>query len=332
MFESLKNKNVLITGAGGFIGSHLTEELIPLCAKTTALLHYSSRSNWDNLDLLPSDQLESLEVVQGDVTDSGFVNRIAQGKDVIFHLAALIAIPYSYHAPQSYFQTNVLGTVNVLEACRNQNVGRLVAVSTSECYGTALYTPMDEKHPLQAQSPYAASKIGADKAVESYCRSFDIPAVTVRPFNTFGPRQSMRAVIPTIISQALSDAPEIKLGATSPVRDFTFVKDTVFGMIAGACAENGCGETVNLGTGQGISIGDLAETVKFIIGTDKPVIADDQRLRPSASEVMELISNNQKARQVLQWQPQYSLEDGLKESIDYVNLKLDQSTSGRYTI
>lgn len=332
MFKSLKHKHVLVTGAGGFIGSHLVEQLIPLCGKVTALLHYDSRPDWGNLEHTPKDLIDSVEVLQGDVTDAGFVYRLIKEKDVVFHLAALIAIPYSYHAPQSYFQTNILGTVNILEACREHGVSRLVTVSTSECYGTALYTPMNENHPLQAQSPYSASKIGADKAVESFCRTFDLPAVIIRPFNTYGPRQSARAVIPTIISQALSPQPEMKLGSVTPVRDFTYIKDTALGMIAGACADGVNGETINLGTGEGITIGKLADKIQAIIGTNKPVVTEDDRIRPSASEVMELKSNNQKAKQMLDWQPQFSLDDGLKETIEFYKTSSANFKSGRYTI
>ncbi len=332
MYEFLKNKTVVVTGAGGFIGSHVVEELIPLCGKVTALIHYDSRSDWGNLESLPKEKLDSIEVTGGDVTDSGFVLRLLKGKDVVFHLAALIAIPYSYHAPQSYFQTNVIGTINILEACREHALERLVAVSTSECYGTAQYTPIDEAHPLQAQSPYAASKIGADKAVESYCKSFGLPAVTIRPFNTYGPRQSARAVIPTIITQALSDEADIKLGALSPVRDFTYVKDTAYGMIAGACAEKVIGETINLGVGEGISIGDLADEIQSITGTTKPVAADNERVRPSASEVMTLVSCNNKAKELMQWQPKYSLREGLQETLEFVKESIANYKTGRYTI
>lgn len=328
--DVLKNKNILVTGAGGFIGSHLVEILIPLCKKVTALLHYDSRSNWGNLDYLPDELLKEADVHSGDVTDGYCIRNLVKGNDIVLHLAALISIPYSYRAPESFFITNVLGTINILEACLVENVEKLVITSTSETYGTAKIVPMNEEHPLQAQSPYAASKIGADKAAESYYNTFNLPAVTLRPFNTYGPRQSARAIIPTIISQALSDAAEIRLGSLTPIRDLTFVRDTVHGFILAALASGAAGEVFNLGTGNGVSIGELVDIIQNLAGTNKPVITDQERIRPEHSEVMHLLSDNTKAMRTLGWKPRYSLEEGLAETIDFVKKNPSFYKTGRY--
>jgi NAD dependent epimerase/dehydratase len=324
-------KKVLVTGAGGFIGSHLCERLVEAGAEVHALIRYTSRSDWGNLELLPDDRRGALRVVAGNVEDGDFVARQVKGKDVVFHLAALIAIPYSYHAPRSYVRTNVEGTLNVLEAARTHGVERVVHTSTSEVYGTAQYAPIDEKHPLQGQSPYSASKIGADKLVESYHLAFDLPVATIRPFNTYGPRQSARAVIPTIVTQALT-APEIRLGALDPVRDLTFVKDTVDGFLAMASSPGAIGQAVNVGSGQGITIGDLARVILELLGVQKPVVLDSERMRPPGSEVFKLICDAGKARALLGWQPRYELREGLREVIDFVSSHLALYRPGHYAI
>ena len=324
-------KKVLITGAGGFIGSHLCQALLELGANVTAMIHYSSRSDWGNLELLPPHHKAALQVVAGNIEDSGFVARQFKGQEVVFHLAALIAIPYSYLAPLSYVRTNVEGTLNVLEAARHFEVERIIHTSTSEVYGTAIYTPIDEAHPLQGQSPYAASKIGADKVAESYYLSFNLPVATIRPFNTYGPRQSARAVIPTIISQALAQT-EIRLGSLDPVRDLSYVKDTVRAFIKMAEAESAIGEVINVGFGKGITISDLATTILTLMGCEKPIVLDHQRLRPVKSEVLTLICNNRKAIEKIGWQPQYSLRNGLVETIEFVSSHQHLYKPTRYTV
>ena len=330
--ETLKNKNVLVTGAGGFIGSHLVGTLVPLCKKVTALVHYDSRANWSNLEFLPEEILKNTDVIPGDVTDGYCMRNLVKGNDIVLHLAALISIPYSYRAPESFFVTNTLGTIKILESCLQENVEKLVITSTSETYGTAQTVPMDENHPLQAQSPYAASKIGADKAAESYCNAFNLPVVTLRPFNTYGPRQSARAVIPTIITQALSDSSEIRLGSLSPIRDLTFVQDTVRGFIMAAIAGGVDGEVFNLGTGEGVSIGELTDIIQSLIGCNKTVITDEERIRPEHSEVMRLLSDNAKATRMLGWRPRYTLQEGLMETIDFIKRNLSFYKTGRYMV
>ncbi len=324
-------KKVLVTGAGGFIGSHLCERLVAAGAEVHALIRYTSRSDWGNLELLPEERKRELRVLAGNVEDGDFVGRHVEGKDIVFHLAALIAIPYSYHAPRSYVRTNVEGTLNVLEAARVHGVERVVHTSTSEVYGTAQYTPIDEKHPLQGQSPYSASKIGADKIAESYHRSFDLPVATIRPFNTYGPRQSARAVIPTIVTQALT-SPEVRLGALDPVRDLTFVRDTVEGFLAVASSPGAIGETINIGSGEGIPIGDLARIILDLLGVEKPIVLDSERVRPAKSEVLKLVCDNGKARSLLGWQPKYTLRDGLSEVIEFVSRHLALYKPSRYAL
>lgn len=320
-----------MTGAGGFIASHLCEALVELGADVTAVIHYSSRSDWGNLEFLSPAHKTSLRVVAGNVEDSDFVTTLVKGHEVVFHLAALIAIPYSYLAPLSYIRTNVEGTYNIMAAARRSEVERVVHTSTSETYGTALYTPIDEKHPLQAQSPYAASKIGADKIAESCYLSFGTPVATVRPFNTYGPRQSARAVIPTIISQALTQ-PEVRLGALDPVRDLLFVKDTVSGFLAVAASPRTIGEVVNLGRGEGVTIGELATTILALMHQDKPVVLDATRLRPANSEVFTLICDSTKARDLTGWMPRYTLHEGLSEVIAFVTAHLHLYKAGHYNI
>jgi len=315
-------RKVLVTGAGGFVGSHLCEVLVGQGAQVTAMIRYTGRADWGNLEHLPAERKQALRVVAGNIEDPHFVLRCVEGQDVVFHLAALITIPYSYVAPTSYVRTNVEGTVNVLEAARFHRTPRIVHTSTSETYGTAQYTPIDEKHPMQGQSPYSASKIGADKIVESYWRSFQVPVATLRPFNTYGPRQSARAVIPTIISQALTQK-QVRLGDLRPVRDLTFVRDTVEAFMAIAGCDAALGETVNAGYGKGITMGDLAQLVLSLMGRQVPLVTEAERVRPENSEVFQLLADNRKALSLLGWAPRTSLHDGLAEVIAFVEGHLD---------
>ena len=329
----LRGRRVLVTGAAGFIGSHLVEGLLALGCQVRALVHYNSRNSWGNLEELDDAQRPRLDVVLGDVQDPFSTSRAVQGCDVVFHLAALIAIPYSYRAAHSYVSTNIEGTLNVLEACRAHGVERLVHTSTSETYGTAQYTPIDELHPMQGQSPYSASKIGADKMAESYYRSFELPVVTLRPFNTFGPRQSARAIVPTIISQAL-DRSEIRLGSLTPVRDLTFVTDTAAAFIAAASCDAAIGKVVNSGSGKGITIGDLAARILSLMGLHGThhVVSDAERVRPEKSEVFELICDNSLAASLLGWRPRVSLDEGLSQVIDYVSAHRQAFKPDMYTV
>lgn len=317
-----QNEKVLVTGGAGFIGSHLTEKLIELGAQVKVLLHYNSRNNWGHLEYVAPDIINQVEIFQGDVQDPFAVQKAVDGCQVVFHLASLIAIPYSYVAPASYVDTNVKGTLNVMEACLKAGVSRVIHTSTSETYGTAIYAPIDEKHPLQGQSPYSASKIGADKIVESYYRSFDLPVSTLRPFNTFGPRQSARAVIPTIISQALA-SDVIVLGSLCPVRDLTYVKDTVQGFIKMAESERVIGEVINIGNGKGITIGDLANQIIALFDKNIEIRTEEKRIRPEKSEVMKLICDNSKAEAFMDWRPTYTLDSGLKETVEFISAHLD---------
>ena len=314
----IDEKKILVTGAAGFIGSHLVEGLLTQGVIVRAMVHYNALSSIGNLACLEADRQQRLDIVAGNIEDSDFVMRAVEGMDVVLHLAALIGIPYSYVAPRSYVRTNVEGTLNILEAARRLGTGRVVHTSTSEVYGTAQREPMDESHPLQGQSPYAASKIGADKLAESYYRSFGTPVVTLRPFNTFGPRQSARAVIPTIIAQAL-ERDEITLGSLDPQRDLTYVGDTVDGFIRAALRPGIEGETINLGTGETHSIGEVARRILGLIGTNKTLSSDPQRVRPAASEVGRLVSDNRKAYRLLGWQPCTSLDDGLRRTIAFID-------------
>lgn len=327
-----KNVPVLVTGGGGFIASHLTEELARQGARVRALVHYNSRNHWGFMEQLDPALRRRVEVVSGDITDPHCVSSIVDGRDVVFHLAALIAIPYSYQAPASYVATNVVGTLNVLEACRRHRTKKLVHTSTSEVYGTALYTPIDEKHPLQGQSPYSASKIGADQLAESYFRSFDLPVATCRPFNTYGPRQSARAVIPSIICQLLQDSPRLSLGSLEPVRDFNYVADTVAGFLAIAASPRSVGEVINIGSGRGVTIGQTVETIMKITGRRVEIKQDRRRLRPSKSEVYRLLCDNRKARKIVGWKPRFTLEEGLARTVDYVFENLSDYKAGLYNV
>ena len=315
-------KRVLVTGAGGFIGSHLAEALVEAGARVKAMIRYSGKADWGNLEYMPADRKAALEVVAGNVEDPHFTIRAAEGQEVIFHLAALITIPFSYVAPTSYVRTNVEGTLNVLEAARIHRTPRVVHTSTSETYGTAHYTPIDEKHPIHAQSPYAASKIGADKIAESYWRAFQVPVATLRPFNAYGPRQSARAVIPTVIAQALA-RDEVRLGELRPIRDLTFVRDTVAAYLAIAACDAAVGETVNAGTGKGMPIGDLARLILSLMDREMPIVSEKERMRPETSEVFELVCDNRKAAALMGWSPKVSLRDGLRKTIDFVERHLD---------
>jgi NAD dependent epimerase/dehydratase len=314
----LEKKKVLVTGADGFIGSHLTELLIRSGADVTALVQYNSFNSWGWIDKLDKDLLSSIKVVSGDVREYDGVKKIVKGQEVIFHLAALIAIPYSYHSPMAYVRTNVEGTANVLEAAREYGVEKLIHTSTSETYGTAIYAPIDESHPLHGQSPYSASKIAADKLAESYFRSYNLPVVTARPFNTYGPRQSARAVITTIIVQALSNVKELNLGDLLPTRDFTYVADTVRGLVMIAQCENIGGETINIGSGSEITIGDLASKILGLMNAEVKIRHDDERMRPSNSEVNRLLADNQKIKKLTLWEPKYSLDEGLMQTIEWM--------------
>jgi dTDP-glucose 4,6-dehydratase len=325
----LSEKKVLVTGAGGFIGSHLVEKLVEQGADVRAFVHYNALGRWGWLDT--SEERDTIEVVAGDITDRDSVHNAIKGVDVVFHLAALIGIPYSYHAPASYVQTNIVGTLNVLQSSLEEEIQCLVHTSTSETYGTAKYVPIDESHPLQGQSPYSATKIGADKLVESYCKSFDLPAVTVRPFNTYGPRQSDRAVIPTIITQALTRK-TITLGNLFPTRDLSFVVDTVTGFVAAAEHEEALGEVINLGTGKEISIGDLAKRITRILGVEVSIQSDPERLRPDSSEVDRLCADISKARGLLEWAPCLTLDEGLQETIQWMKEHMEGFRPGIYSI
>jgi NAD dependent epimerase/dehydratase len=311
----MKNKRVLVTGADGFIGSHLVERLIEEGCYVKAFVYYNSFNSWGWLEQLPKEKLSKIEIFQGDVRDSGCVRKAVQGVDIVFHLAALIAIPYSYYAPDSYVDTNVKGTLNILQSGMDLKAEKILVTSTSEVYGTAQYVPIDEKHPRQPQSPYSASKIAADCLAESFYRSFDLPVTIVRPFNTYGPRQSARAVIPTIITQLLNGSREIKLGDLSPTRDLLFVKDTVEGFLALAKSNQFVGQDVNIATNSEISVKDLAAKIISKINPEAKVIGDEQRIRPEKSEVFRLFGDNSKLKNNTGWAPAYSIDKGLDETI-----------------
>ena len=320
-------RTVLVTGAGGFIGSHLAERLLALGARTRAFVRYTSSNSWGWLDRSPVKS--EIECLVGDVRDLDSVKRAMQGVDVVFHLAAMISIPYSYHTPQAYLRTNAEGTLNLLQAAREAGVSRFVHTSTSEVYGTARRVPMDEQHPLQAQSPYAASKIAADKLVESFGCAFGLPVVTVRPFNTYGPRQSGRAIVPTIITQCLTDA-VVRLGNLTPTRDLIYVEDTVEGFIRAGNAPQVVGRAVNLGTGRETAIGDLAALIAELAERRVSVEQDPARTRPQESEVERLLADNRLAKELLEWQPAVTLEEGLRQTIAWVRDHLEGYRPGAY--
>jgi dTDP-glucose 4,6-dehydratase len=326
-----KSRRVLVTGAGGFIGSHLVEALVARGANVRAFLRYTSRPDPGLLRFAAPGIEDDIEIVRGDLRDSDAVRVASDGIDTIFHLGALIGIPYSYVHPREVVDTNVIGTFNVLEAVRLASVRRVVHTSTSEVYGTAVTDRISEEHRLQGQSPYSASKIGADKLVESYARSFGVSAVTIRPFNTYGPRQSARAIIPTIITQALAGA-EVRLGSLSPTRDLTFVRDTVEGFILGAEKDEAVGREINLGTDREVSIGELARKIAEIVGTKITITEDPARVRPGRSEVMRLHADASLAKRILGWQPTVTLEQGLAETIDWIRQHADLYRPGTYEV
>lgn len=325
-------KKVLVTGADGFIGSHLVESLLEKGYEVKAFTMYNSFNTWGWLDTLPKDKLGQIEIFSGDVRDPNGVREALRGVDGVFHLAALIAIPFSYHSPDSYVDTNIKGTLNVLQAARELNTERLLVTSTSEVYGTAQYVPIDEKHPYQGQSPYSATKIGADRLAESFYRSFKLPVTIVRPFNTYGPRQSARAVIPTIITQLLAGKDEIKLGSLAPTRDFNYVKDTAAGFLAIAKSQKTIGEEINIATQQEISIGDLANEIISQIRPSAKIICDEARLRPEKSEVNRLLGSNEKIMRLTDWKQQYTFAQGISETIEWLRHHMDAYKTDIYNV
>ncbi|MGE5404066.1 MAG: NAD-dependent 4,6-dehydratase LegB [Candidatus Saccharibacteria bacterium] len=313
----LKGKKILVTGADGFIGSHLTEFLVREGCDVRAFVYYNSFNSWGWLDDSDEEIKRSIEVIAGDIRDQQRVRQAMKSIDVVFHLAALIAIPYSYYAPESYVDTNIKGTLNIVQAANDLGTQKVVHTSTSEVYGTAIYVPIDEGHPLQGQSPYSASKIGADSIAMSFHTSFGLPLAIARPFNTFGPRQSARAIIPTIITQILSGQSQLKLGALHPTRDLNYVKDTIKGLISVAQCDETTGQVVNIGSNREISIGDLVKLIASTMGREVDIIQDDTRMRPKNSEVERLWADNTRILNLTGWKPVYSLQDGLKETIEW---------------
>ena len=326
------SNTVLVTGADGFIGSHLTEELVKKGEKVKAFCYYNSFGTLGWIDTLPKEIRSEIEVFMGDIRDPNGVRCAMEGQDVVYHLAALIAIPFSYHSPDSYVDTNIKGTLNVLNAARQVGTKRLLVTSTSEVYGTAQYVPIDEKHPYQGQSPYSATKIGADRLAESFYRSFDLPVTIVRPFNTYGPRQSGRAIIPTIITQLLAGQTEIKLGSLTPTRDFNYVKDTANGFMTIADCDAAIGQELNIATGIEHSIGDLANELIAQINPNAKIVCEAERLRPEKSEVNRLLGDSTKLRELTGWAPQYTFEQGLAATIEFLRGNLDQYKVGQYIL
>lgn len=325
-------KKVLVTGADGFIGSHLTETLLEAGYDVKAFSYYNSFNTWGWLDTLPKEKLNEIEIFTGDIRDPNGVREAMKGQDMVFHLAALIAIPFSYHSPDSYVDTNIKGTLNVLQAARDFDMERVLVTSTSEVYGTAQYVPIDEKHPYQGQSPYSATKIGADRLAESFYRSFNLPVSIVRPFNTFGPRQSARAVIPTIISQLLAGKEEIHLGSLTPTRDFNYVKDTANGFLAIAHSEKTVGEEINIATGNEISIGQLAQEIIDQINPAAKIVCEEQRLRPEKSEVNRLLGSNEKIKRLTDWEQKYTFREGIQETIAWMKEHMDSYKADIYNV
>lgn len=325
-------KKVLVTGADGFIGSHLTESLVERGYEVKAFTYYNSFNSWGWLDSLPKEKLNEIEIFSGDIRDPNGVREAMRGVEGVFHLAALIAIPFSYHSPDSYVDTNIKGTLNVLQAARELGTERIMITSTSEVYGTAQYVPIDEKHPFQGQSPYSATKIGADRLAESFYRSFNLPISIVRPFNTYGPRQSARAVIPTIITQLLSGKEEIKLGSLTPTRDFNYVKDTAAGFIAIAESDKTIGEEINIASQKEISIGELALEIINQINPRARIICEEQRLRPEKSEVNRLLGKNEKIQQLTDWKQNYSFQQGIEETIKWMKSNLNSYKTDIYVM
>jgi len=327
----ITGKRILLTGAGGFAGSHLAERLLQHGCEVRAFIRYTSQNSRGMLDEALGTSVHDIEVIAGDLRDSHAVHQATKGIDVIFHLGALIAIPYSYVHPQEVFQTNVMGTLNVMQAALEHGVGKVVHTSTSEVYGSALYVPIDEKHPLQAQSPYSASKIGADKIAESFGASYGLPVTTIRPFNMYGPRQSARAIIPTIITQALT-SDEVHIGNLDTTRDFTYVADTARAFIKIAESDTASGQVINVGSNAEISIGDLARKIIKLTGRNPSIIQDQNRLRPANSEVARLRANNSLANTLIDWQPQTNLDEGLNKTIDWIAKHLNHYKTKEYVI
>ena len=326
-----EQKQVLITGAGGFIGSHLTEALVKAGAKVRVFIRYNSRDGRGNLEDLEPSLLDQIEIIAGDLRDADVIERSVKGCDAVFHLGALVGIPYSYKNPREVVETNILGTFNILTSARDHGVNRIVHTSTSEVYGSARYVPIDEAHPLQGQSPYSASKIGADKLAESFYASFDLPVVTIRPFNCYGPRQSARAIIPTLITQALA-CKEIRLGNTDARRDFTFVTDTVEAFMQAAQTPEAVGKVINVGSGQEISIGQLAHIIIDSIRSTAKIVVDEARIRPIHSEVNRLLADNRLAKETLGWEPRVSLEEGVKKTVAWIAAHMNRFQIGKYQI
>ena len=325
-------EKVIVTGADGFIGSHLTEELVRQGYDVKAFVYYNSFNNWGWLDTTPKEILDEIEIFTGDIRDPNGVREAMKGRDAVFHLAALIAIPFSYHSPDAYVDTNIKGTLNVLQAARALETSRVLVTSTSEVYGTAQYVPIDEKHAYQEQSPYSATKIGADRLAESFYRSFELPVTIVRPFNTYGPRQSARAVIPTIITQLLAGKTEIHLGALSPTRDFNYVLDTANGFISMFKSDKTIGQEINIATQNEISIGQLAEELIRQINPEAKIVCDEERLRPEKSEVNRLLGCNEKIRELTDWAPKYTFQEGLAETIEFLRNNLDKYKVDIYNV
>ena len=323
---------VMITGADGFIGSHLTEALVKKGEKVKAFCYYNSFNTCGWLDTLDEEVKSEIEIFMGDIRDPNGVRTAMQGQERVYHLAALIAIPFSYHSPDSYVDTNIKGTLNVLQAARDLGTGRLLVTSTSEVYGTAQYVPIDEKHPYQGQSPYSATKIGADRLAESFYRSFDVPLSIVRPFNTYGPRQSARAVIPTIVTQLLAGRTEIRLGSLAPTRDFNYVKDTAAGFMAIADCDRAVGQEINIATGREVSIGELAQELIRQINPAAEVVCENERLRPEKSEVERLLGDAAKLRSMTDWAPQYTFEQGLAETIEWLRGNMGSYKVDKYNL